>query len=114
MATEIIGTAEFDEWFQSLPDEHARKVAFVVDMLVDQGPTLGFPFSSKIIGSKHAGMRELRTTHAGERLRVLYLFDPKRMAILLLGGSKTGQGSRWYDKAIRLADRLYDQYLTGA
>ena len=44
--------------------------------------------------------------------RVLYAFDPRRVAILLLGGDKTGD-DRWYEKNVPLADRLYDNYLAG-
>lgn len=113
MATEIVGTDEFRDWFLSLPTNERRKVAFVVDMLAEQGVTLGFPYSSQIKGSKHAGMRELRTSHAGDRYRVLYIFDPSRNVVLLVGGVKTGSGNRWYAPAIRLADRLYDEYLLG-
>ena len=39
-------------------------------------------------------MRELRPQHKGKPYRVLYAFDPRRMAILLIGGDKTGN-SRW-------------------
>ncbi len=55
-------------------------------------------------------MRELRTQHDGRPLRTLYAFDPRRTAILLLGGDKTGN-DRWYDENIPIADRLYDQHL---
>jgi hypothetical protein len=55
-------------------------------------------------------MRELRIQHQGRPLRVLYAFDPRRVAILLIGGDKTGN-DRWYDVAIPVADRLYDDHL---
>jgi hypothetical protein len=55
-------------------------------------------------------MRELRIQHAGKPYRVLYAFDPFRQAILLVGGEKTGK-DRWYEAAIRLADRLLEEYL---
>jgi hypothetical protein len=55
-------------------------------------------------------MRELRTQHAGRPFRTLYAFDPRRMAILLIGGDKTG-ADRWYDVNVPMADRLYDQHL---
>lgn len=58
-------------------------------------------------------MRELRTSQGGDRYRVLYIFDAKRNAILLVGGVKTGKGNRWYESAISIADRLYDEYLMG-
>ena len=55
-------------------------------------------------------MRELRIQHAGRPYRVLYAFDPRRTAILLLGGDKTGD-DRWYDTYVPLADDLYDEHL---
>lgn len=55
-------------------------------------------------------MRELRIQHDGRPYRVLYVFDPRRVALLLLGGDKTGD-DRWYEKYVPLADRIYDQYL---
>jgi len=80
-------------------------------LLLEQlGPNLGFPHSSGIAGSKHSHMRELRVQHRGDPYRVLYAFDPRRMAILLVGGKKTGD-DRWYDTFIPLADKLYDEHL---
>lgn len=55
-------------------------------------------------------MRELRTQHGGRPFRVLYAFDPRRCAILLLGGEKTGD-DRWYKKHVPIADNLYDEHL---
>jgi hypothetical protein len=55
-------------------------------------------------------MRELRTQQGGKPLRTLYAFDPRRSAILLMGGDKTGN-DRWYDIHIPLADQLYDQHI---
>jgi hypothetical protein len=60
--------------------------------------------------SRHSAMRELRIQHKGHPYRVLYMFDPHRTAILLLGGDKTGDG-RWYEKNVPLADRIYERYL---
>lgn len=56
-------------------------------------------------------MRELRTQFQGRPYRVLYAFDPRRMAILLIGGDKTGD-KRWYAVYVPQADRLYDEHLT--
>jgi len=55
-------------------------------------------------------VRELRIQHAGKPYRVLYAFDPRRCAILLLGGNKTGD-DRWYEKNIPVAERLYNKHL---
>ncbi|MCF8040385.1 MAG: type II toxin-antitoxin system RelE/ParE family toxin [Desulfohalobiaceae bacterium] len=74
------------------------------------GPTLGYPHSSKIHGSRHSHMRELRSQHEGRPLRTLYAFDPRRTAILLIGGDKSGD-DRWYETYVPIADRLYDEHL---
>jgi hypothetical protein len=58
----------------------------------------------------HGNMRELRIQHQGRPYRILYAFDPRRCAILLLGGGKTGD-DRWYDQNVPIADRLYDEHL---
>jgi hypothetical protein len=63
-------------------------------MLEEFGVALGFPYSSAVKGSEYSQMRELRAQHMGKPYRVLYAFDPRRMAILLIGGDKTGN-SRW-------------------
>ena len=55
-------------------------------------------------------MRELRIQHGGAPYRVLYAFDPRRCAILLIGGDKTGH-DRWYERLVPIADRLYDEHL---
>jgi hypothetical protein len=55
-------------------------------------------------------MKELVVQHQGQPYRVLYIFDPRRNAILLLGGNKTGD-ARWYEVNVPLADRIYDNYL---
>ncbi len=79
-------------------------------MLGEFGPNLRYPHSSGITTSKHDHLRELRIQHAGHPYRVLYAFDPRRCAILLLGGDKTGN-PRWYDEQVPVADRLYDEHL---
>ena len=55
-------------------------------------------------------MRELRVQHAGRPYRILYAFDPRRAAIMLLGGDKTGD-KRWYEVQVPIADRLYDTHI---
>ncbi len=55
-------------------------------------------------------MRELRTQHAGRPYWTLYAFNPRRAAILLLGGDKTGD-DRWYETNVPKVDELYDEHL---
>ena len=56
-------------------------------------------------------MRELRIHHRGNPYRILYAFDPRRSAILLIGGNKIGN-DRWYLEYVPLADKLYDEHLS--
>lgn len=111
MSCEVEYTERFEEWWNSLNEAEQDSVAYVVELLVEDGVALGAPFSSKIIGTKrHHHMRELRIQHAGKPYRVLYAFDPARNAILLLGGDKTGQ-TRWYEENVPLAEKMYDLHL---
>jgi hypothetical protein len=82
-----------------------------VELLMEYGPRLSFPYSSGIKGSRYAHMRELRVQTGGKPLRGFYAFDPRRTAILLIGEDKTG-ADRFYETMIPVADRLYDAYLT--
>ena len=103
-------TDEFAVWWDELSTEEQESLDASVRLLEARGPALGFPHSSGINGSRHSHMRELRTQHDGRPLRTLYAFDPRRTAILLIGGDKTGS-DRWYDVHIPVADRLYDEHL---
>lgn len=107
---EVEYTDEFEEWWNSLSEDEQVEVAKVVTLLEEYGPHLPFPFSSGINGSRHGHMRELRIQHKGDPYRTLYAFDPKRKALLLLGGEKTGD-DRWYEENVPKADKIYDDHL---
>lgn len=110
MSWEVEYTDEFGDWWESLSEDEQVSVAASVRLLEERGPALGYPHSSGIHGSRHGHMRELRTQHAGRPLRTLYAFDPRRQAILLIGGDKTGD-DRWYAVHVPLADQLYTDHL---
>lgn len=103
-------TDEFGAWWALLSEDEQVSVAASVALLEVRGPQLGFPHTSAVNGSKHGHIRELRTQHAGRPFRTLYAFDPRRDAILLLGGDKTGN-ERWYEVNVPKADALYDVHL---
>ena len=110
MVWDVEYTDEFGAWWVGLSEAEQVSLDASVRLLEERGPALGFPHSSGIKGSKHSHMRELRTQHDGRPLRTLYAFDPRRSAILLIGGDKTGDG-RWYEVNVPIADRLYDEHL---
>ena len=103
-------TDEFSEWWIDLSEGEQEALDASVRLLREPGPTPGFPHSSGIDGSKHAHTRELRTQTAGRPLRALPAFDPRRSAVSLIGGDKTGD-DRWYGVRVPIADRLYDEHL---
>ena len=107
---EVEYTDEFGAWWHGLTEAQHASVDALVRLLEARGPQLGHPYSSAIGSSRHAHMRELRVQHRGRPLRVLYAFDPRRAAILLIGGDKTGN-NRWYDEFVPLADQLYQEHL---
>jgi hypothetical protein len=107
---EVEYTDEFDEWWNTLDEKEQIDVAASVGLLETCGPNLKYPHSSGIEGGKHPHMRELRIQHAGQPYRVLYAFDPRRIAILLIGGNKIGD-DRWYEKYVPIADDLYEQHI---
>lgn len=107
---EVEFTEEFEEWWNSLPEDVQESIAHDVDVLEQIGPGLGRPTVDAVKGSKYPNMKELRTQHEGEPYRTFFAFDPRRCAILLIGGNKGGD-SRFYERYIPIADRLYQQHL---
>lgn len=103
-------TDEFAYWWETLTEAEQIGVAACVGLLEERGPYLKYPYSSGINGSRYTHMRELRIQYAGLPYRILYAFDPRRSAILLIGGNKVGD-DRWYEKYIPIADNLYDQHI---
>lgn len=103
-------TDDFEEWWDELSPEQQEALHDRVTLLQESGPALGRPVVGAIESSRHRNMKELRVSRAGA-LRVLFAFDPRRTAILLLGGDKTGNWNDWYEWAIPWADDLYDDHL---
>ena len=110
MKWEIEYTDEFGEWWDSLTDEGQDSTTVSVTLLEKLGPNLPRPHSDTVKGSMFPNMKELRTQHEGKPNRTLYVFDPRRAAILLIGGNKTGQ-KNWYKTFIPIADRLFTEHL---
>ena len=112
MAWEVEFSDEFGVWWDGLTEGEQVSIDFTVSLLQEVGPTLKMPHSSRVETSRHGHMRELRIQHEGRPYRVLYAFDPRRVALLVVGGDKTGN-DRWYEENVPRADAIYDRHLRG-
>jgi hypothetical protein len=101
---------ECREWYEGLSEEEQDSITAGVELLMEYGPVLRRPHSDTLKGTKYPNMKELIVQHAGDPYRILYAFDPKREAILLVGGNKGGD-DRWYEAHIPIAERLYEEHL---
>ncbi len=107
---EVEYTDEFERWWRTLSENEQIDLVAGVELLEQLGPQLSRPYADSVKGSRHSNMKELRTQSGGRPLRTFYAFDPRRQAILLIGGDKTGD-DRFYETMVPLADRLYDEYI---
>jgi hypothetical protein len=110
LAWEVEFSDEFEGWWDGLTVAEQKSLDFSISLLQEVGPALRMPHSSGIETSRHKHMRELRIQHEGRPYRVLYAFDPRRTAMLLIGGDKTGN-KRWYEEYVPVADAIYDRHL---
>jgi hypothetical protein len=110
MAWEVEYTDEFGQWWDALSADEQIEINAKVILLEERGPVLPRPHSDVIVTSKHSNMKELRGSVGEAELRVLYAFNPRRSAILLIGGDKQGN-KKWYEEFVPIADQLFDKHL---
>jgi hypothetical protein len=113
MTWDIRLSNDFIYWYRRLSDDQLERVNTKVDLLAERGPALGEPHVALINISRERyadrihNLKELRVG----TIRVLFAFDPKRRAYLLVGGDKRGAWEEWYDEAIPRALDLWDEHL---
>ena len=105
--------AELEEFERTTGSSAVREEVAALALLLQQfGPQLRRPHCDTLKGSKHANMKELRFTLPDGEWRVAFAFDPRRSAILLVGGSKSGvPEKRFYRELVRVADKRFDDHL---
>jgi hypothetical protein len=109
---EIVLVPEVHDWYLALDELSASLVRDAVELLAERGPALGRPAVDRISGSQLHNLKELRPGSAGRtEIRILFIFDPQRQAVLLVAGDKAGNWIRWYRDAIKLAEDRYARYL---
>jgi hypothetical protein len=112
---EVLLSDEVRDWLEKLVTDDegtARLVRAAIRILADDGPALGRPLVDTIKGSKIKNLKELRPGSSGRtEIRILFVFDPSRRAVLLVAGDKSTDWKGWYKTAIEHAETLYDQHL---
>lgn len=112
MSWVILFADEFVAEFAALDRQVRVELAAHATLLEQFGPQLGRPWVDTLKGSRHANMKELRFTANGQAWRVAFAFDPRRRAVLLCAGSKSGKSQRaFYRTLIRRADLRFDAYV---
>jgi len=101
-----------EAWIDSLDDEEYDNVIAALEQLEEYGPVTRRPFVDTLEGSAHPNMKELRprATKGGAHIRVIFAFDIKSRAILLVAGDKAGNWTKWYATNIPIADRLFSAH----
>lgn len=120
MAWDVAMHEEVDEWLCALDDDlHAKAVA-VLELLQENGPQLGRPYVDTLSGSEVKNLKEIRVggkDGRGKRceLRVLFAFDPKKSAILLVAGDKANtqnaKWNKWYRIHIPIAEKRFENHI---
>ena len=112
MAWTVLYHDAFLSELEALSDGVQDELLALVELLTVSGPTLGRPHADTLAGSKHGNMKELRFTVDDGVWRVAFAFDPKRRAIILVAGDKSGVAQkRFYKSLIARADARFAEHL---
>lgn len=101
---------DFAVWLAGLDADLRNDIIAHANLLREHGPQLSRPYVDTLEGSEYTNMKELRVQHRGDPWRILFAFDPKRAAILLVGGNKRGD-KRWYKKHLPIAEERFRRHL---
>lgn len=108
----VVDIELIEDWLDEINLDTFDQVLAAIRLLGDHGPGLGRPLVDSIVGSRHKNMKELRPGSSGRsEVRILFAFDPKRRAIMILAGDKHGAWQKWYRTNIPIADDRYDEHL---
>lgn len=103
---------DFDPEFDALPEDVQDEIRALAGVLEQIGPLLGRPRADTLNGSRHANLKELRFDASDGVWRIAFAFDPRRTAVLLVAGDKSGvSDKRFYRQLIEKADRRFDDHL---
>ncbi|GAA0454752.1 type II toxin-antitoxin system RelE/ParE family toxin [Streptomyces olivaceiscleroticus] len=115
MAWEVIVVEPALSWLHVLRKEDRDtliQISMAITALQREGPGLGRPLVDSVRGSRIAHLKELRPGSSGTtEVRLLFVFDPDRRAVFLVGGDKSGDWKGWYRLAVPRAEKAYEDHL---
>lgn len=110
MPYSVIYLDEFAAWLLEQNEDLQDRTLAQLAVLKEYGPLLGRPYVDTLKGSEIANLKELRFAYERAPIRILFAFDPKQQAIIILGGNKAVD-KRWYEINIPIAEKLYKAHL---
>jgi hypothetical protein len=110
MEWSVIFDERFSAWLDAQEEDLQDEIAANLKVLQEDGPALGRPRVDRVRGSAFENLKELRVQYHGAPYRILFAFDFRRQAVLLVGGCKAGD-KRWYKTNVPIADKRFKQHL---
>jgi hypothetical protein len=105
-------TVEFQDWFDGSSEKIQYDTLEHIEVLKQFGPQLGRPQVDTLKGSSITNLKELRFNSGNQVIRIFFVFDPDRNAVLIIGGNKAGSGDKkFYNKMIDMSEKIYLKYL---
>jgi hypothetical protein len=112
MRWQVSFAEEFEIEVETFPVSVQEEITSLAELLAALGPQLKRPYCDTLKGSQFANMKELRFSAADGEWRLAFAFDPKRSAILLVAGDKSGISQKlFYKTIIRTADERFKLHL---
>ena len=111
MAWNVVFVDEFATWLDEQDRDVRIQILKCIELLKERGPQLGRPYADTLKGTARSNLKELRVQYQGAPWRILFAFDPKRSAVILVGGNKAVD-RRWYETYIPIAEHRLRRYLT--
>ncbi len=106
----VVYLKPFAAWLDEQGEDLRLRTLAHLELLKTRGPQLGRPYADTLKGSKITNLKELRFQFDGAPIRVLFVFDPRQQAVIMLAGNKQGD-KRWYETNIATAEKLYYDHL---
>lgn len=101
----VIFHHQFKEELRNLRNSVKDKLLKVTDMIATEGPSLGRQYVDTFNGSKFDNLKEIRFKVPDGEWRFAFIFDPRRNAVILVPGNKSGIEKRRFIRNLSLLQK---------